>query len=44
MTPLVRAEALTKDFPSGNRAVRAVDAVSLEIGPGQVLGVVGESG
>src|SRR5205823_4934921 len=44
MTPLVQAEGLTKDFPSGSRAVRAVDAVSLEIGAGQVLGVVGESG
>jgi oligopeptide/dipeptide ABC transporter ATP-binding protein len=44
VTPLVQAEGLTKDFASGSRAVRAVDAVSLEVGAGQVLGVVGESG
>ena len=48
--PLVQVEALSKRFQSGGglfakpRAMLAVREVSLSIGKGEVLGVVGESG
>ena len=48
--PLIRIEALTKRFQSGGglfakpRAMLAVRDVTLDIGKGEVLGVVGESG
>ncbi len=48
--PLIRAEALVKRFQTGGgllrkpRAMLAVRGVSLEIGRGEVVGVVGESG
>ena len=49
--PLVRAESLRKSFrgPSrgigrGHAELRAVDGVSLEVMPGETLGLVGESG
>lgn len=49
--PLVRAENLVKHFPlpggwlKGNRrAVHALENVSMDIYPGEVLGLVGESG
>ena len=50
MTPLLVAEGLVKHFPVrdwlGRRraAVRAVDGVSLTVGEGETLGLVGESG
>ena len=43
-TPLVAVRDLTVDFGSGAQASRAVDGVSLEIAPGEALGIVGESG
>jgi oligopeptide transport system ATP-binding protein len=50
--PLLRADAVTKHFPvKGGGVVRreiarvqAVDGVSLEVRPGETLGLVGESG
>ena len=42
--PLVAVCGLTVDFANGAQASRAVDGVSLEIAPGEALGIVGESG
>lgn len=49
--PLVRARGLAKHFPIGGGflsaprgAIRAVEAVDLDVGSGEVVGVVGESG
>ena len=49
-TPLVRAVGLSREFSvsagalSRRRALKAVDAVDLEIAAGRTLGIVGESG
>jgi ABC-type oligopeptide transport system ATPase subunit len=49
-TPLVEITDLSKHYPLGTRlfhqapVVRAVDGVSLQVWPGQSLGLVGESG
>ncbi len=43
--PILRLQDLEVRFPAGNgRELRAADGVSLEIAPGRVLGLVGESG
>ena len=43
--PLMRAEHVTKHFPAGlGTTVKAVEDVSLEIYPGETVGLVGESG
>jgi len=45
MSPIVRVQGLTKEFPVGqDRVLRAVDGVEFEIGKGETLGLVGESG
>lgn len=40
----LRIENLTKDYPMGERVVRALDGISLEVFPGEFLGVAGRSG
>src|SRR2546421_3851764 len=43
--PLLRAEEVVKHFPAGlGTSVKAVEDVSLEIYPGETVGLVGESG
>ncbi len=42
--PLVAVRGLTVDFANGAQTSRAVDGVSLEVAPGEALGIVGESG
>jgi peptide/nickel transport system ATP-binding protein len=43
-TPLLEARGLVKEYPRDGSAIRVVDAVSLSIHHGEVLGLVGESG
>ena len=49
-TPLLEAHNLVKHFPSRaafarhEPPIRAVDGISLAVGPGETLGIVGESG
>ncbi|HVB42259.1 MAG TPA: ABC transporter ATP-binding protein [Streptosporangiaceae bacterium] len=42
--PLLTIDDLRVDFRSGGRTLRAVDGISLEVRPGEILGIVGESG
>jgi peptide/nickel transport system ATP-binding protein len=42
--PLVAIRGLTVDFDDGRRLVRVLHGVDLEVGPGEALGLVGESG
>ncbi len=42
--PLLEAEALQVHFPTKGGVIRAVEEVSLELEPGETLGIVGESG
>lgn len=42
--PLLHVEHLTVEFPTRRGTLTAVDDVSLDIEPGEILGVVGESG
>src|SRR5262249_28730382 len=41
---LLSVRALSVEFPTRDGVVRAVDDVSFELGPGQVLALLGESG
>jgi peptide/nickel transport system ATP-binding protein len=43
-TPLLEARALTREFGSPARPLRALDRVSFSLWPGETLGLVGESG
>jgi oligopeptide/dipeptide ABC transporter ATP-binding protein len=44
MTPLIQAIELVKHFPVPGGVVHAVDSVSFDIGQGETVGLVGESG
>ena len=44
MTPLLEVRDLIVEFPTRRGILRALDHVSLTIAPGEILGVVGESG
>lgn len=43
-TPLLQVRNLTTKFHSKGKILTAVDGISLEVNPGEVLGLVGESG
>jgi peptide/nickel transport system ATP-binding protein len=43
-SPLLEVRELTVEFPTRRGTLRALDRVSFSIAPGEVLGVVGESG
>jgi len=42
--PLLKVVNLTKTFPQGRTAFKAVDGASFEVAAGETLGIVGESG
>lgn len=44
MTALLQVRDLCVDYASGDRLVRAVNKVSFDVAPGEVLGLAGESG
>src|SRR5271154_193469 len=44
MTPLLQIDSLRTEFDTEDGTIRAVDGVNLSIMPGEILGLVGESG
>jgi peptide/nickel transport system ATP-binding protein len=43
-TPLLQVKNLVVEFPGRRGTLRALDQISFDIAPGEILGVVGESG
>jgi peptide/nickel transport system ATP-binding protein len=43
-TPLLQVQNLRVEFPTRHGTLRALDDISFDIAPGEILGVVGESG
>ena len=43
-TPALEVDSLTVEFPTRRGVLTAIDDVSIQIAPGEILGVVGESG
>ncbi len=43
-TPIIRAEAVSKTFRQAGHRIHALSDVSVDVWPGETLGVVGESG
>ena len=43
-TPVLRIEGLKTRYYEGDRVTKAVDGVDIELHPGEILGIVGESG
>jgi peptide/nickel transport system ATP-binding protein len=41
---LLEVNKLVVEFPSRHGTLRAIDGISFDIAPGEILGVVGESG
>lgn len=44
MKPIIEVKNLAVEYTRGDQKVRAVAGVDLEVGPGEILGLVGESG
>ena len=44
VTPVISVRDLVVEFPTRRGTLRAIDRVSFDVAPGEILGVVGESG
>ena len=42
--PVLKIENLSVDYVTGETLVRAVDKVSIDVKPGEIVGLAGESG